>query len=214
MLWEPLPLSSLAASPAVRNQPFPASSFRSRYVWCSCRDGESSQTSSQSGDLICWHQILNIQPPPYITPPILFPLSCSPAAEKHWTAAWTTAQTTLLSQLTKHNTIPLSTLKVQNSYSRWHLLPINQHSYKHWAFFCLAPSTSRSLQVNQRWLYTISALHIFFLLHILFLLLLQPKKLLSAAPTSSLTLSLTCSFLSLRHLSHCMWHKTDFRNIF
>lgn len=41
--------------------------------------------------------------------------------------------------------VPLSTLKMQNSYSRWHLLPINQQGYKHWAFFCLVPSNSRSL---------------------------------------------------------------------
>lgn len=82
-LWEPLLLSSLTASPAVRNQLLPASSFHSRCVWHSCRDGESRHTSIQCGDLMCCHQILKIQPPPYLTPPTLLPLNCNPAAEKY-----------------------------------------------------------------------------------------------------------------------------------
>lgn len=207
---EPQLLSSLAVRKLNPPQLFPACPFHSSHVWCSCRDW--GHTSIQYGDLMGWHQILKMQPPPYIAPPLCFPWIATQQLRNTKLQLEQLLQTTPSHNPQNPTSVLLSTLKVQNYYSRWHLLPINQHGYKHWAFFFF-PSTSRTLHINQSWLYTNSALHIFFLLRTLFLLLLQSKKLLSAALTSSLTLSLTCSFLSSRHLSQCMWYK-NFRNTF
>lgn len=91
------------ASPAVRNQLFPASPFHSRRMWHSCRDCGSSHTSIQYGDLMSWHQILKMPPPPYIAALLCFPWIATQRPRNTELQLEQPLQTTSLSQLTKPN---------------------------------------------------------------------------------------------------------------
>lgn len=143
-LREPALPASLSFPPAVRNQVSPTSPVHSRHVWCRCCYWTERATAHLTS-VEPWYPGNQFLKPNHLStrthPPTPFPSNCSLMAEKHWIASLSGLNNSSKqppSINTPNSTFILfSTLEVQNSYSKWNLLPIDQHGYKCWACFCL-----------------------------------------------------------------------------